>query len=276
MGTLKDKRIVVSGGSRGIGLEIAKLAAKDGAKVAIMAKTAEPHPKLPGTIFTAAKEIEACGGEALPIQMDVRHDPEVEAAVSHVIGEWGGIDIVLNNASAIQLTTTEQTDMKKYRLMMEVNAMGTFALTRACLPSLKQGDNPHILTLSPPIDLNPKWLGPHVAYTGSKYLMSLFTMGWAAEFKRYGIAANCLWPMTLIDTAAVQMLQQVSKQPLVAGSRKPEIVAKAAYAILTRDAATCTGNCFLDEEVLRQEGETDFDQYATTPGTEPIKDLFVE
>jgi citronellol/citronellal dehydrogenase len=249
----------MSGGSRGIGEAIALRAARDGANVALLAKTAEPHPKLPGTIHTAAEAIEKAGGHALPILGDVRDDDGVAAAVAKTVEQFGGIDVVVNNASAIDLTPTEQVSMKRYDLMQDINARGTFLLSKLAIPHLRQGMNPHILTLSPPISLDEKWFtAGHLAYSIAKYSMSLVTVGLAAELKKDGVAVNSLWPRTTIDTAAIR---NVVGAELADRSRTPEIMADAAYAILTKPSREATGNFYLDDEVLRAEGVTDFAKY---------------
>jgi citronellol/citronellal dehydrogenase len=272
--SLADKTLFISGGSRGIGLEIALRAARDGANVALIAKTAEPNPKLPGTVFTAAAEIEAAGGRALPIVGDIRDDAQVQAAVAATVERFGGIDVCVNNASAIDLSGTEALTMKRYDLMQDINTRGTFVVSRACVPHVKRADNPHILTLSPPISLEPRWLGPHMAYTIAKYGMTLCALGFAAEFADAGIASNALWPRTLIATAAVQNL--LGGDEAMAASRKPQLYADAAYAVITRPSRECSGNAFLCEDVLAQEGVTDFDRYAYVPGATPQPDLFVD
>lgn len=272
MTDLGGKTLFISGGSRGIGRAIALRAARDGANVVLAAKTVTPHPRLPGTIEDAAAEVEAQGGRALPLQLDIRDEAAVAEAVRKAEDHFGGIDIVVNNASAISLTPTAETEMKRFDLMMSVNMRGTFAVTRACLPALKQAPNPHILTLSPPPSLDPAWYGPHVAYTISKMGMSLCVLGWAEEFRPLGIAANALWPRTVIDTAALAMLGG-AVQPK--NCRTPQIVADAAHAILTRPAKSCSGNFFIDEEVLREEGTADFSGYAVDPGEPLLPDLFV-
>ncbi|MBX5480255.1 MAG: NAD(P)-dependent oxidoreductase [Myxococcaceae bacterium] len=274
MATLAGKTLFITGASRGIGLAIALRAARDGANVIIAAKTAEPHPKLPGTIYTAAEEIERAGGKALPLVVDVRDEAQIAHAVEEGAKKFGGIDICVNNASAISLTGTLQTPMKRFDLMHQVNVRGTFATSQACLPYLLEAPNPHILNLSPPLSLNPRWFGPHVAYTISKYGMSMCVLGMAEEFRDEGVAVNALWPRTAIATAAVMNL--LGGDEMMRASRKPEIMADAAHAILVRDSRTCTGNFFIDEDVLRQEGVTDFDQYAVTPGAELVPDFFVD
>ncbi len=271
--SLKGKTIFISGGSRGIGLAIALRAAKDGANVTIAAKTAEPHPKLPGTIYTAAEEIEAAGGKALAVLCDIREEAQVAEAVAKTVERFGGIDICINNASAIQLTGTLATDMKRYDLMNGVNARGTFLVSKTCIPHLKKAANPHILNLSPPLDMAAKWFKNHVAYTMAKFGMSMCTLGMSAEFAREGIAVNSLWPLTAIDTAAVRNL--LGGEAVASMSRLPTIMADAAHAILTRPSRECTGNFFIDELVLREEGVTDFSVYA--PGAKgPLAgDFFV-
>jgi len=271
--SLKGKTIFISGGSRGIGLAIAMRAARDGANVTIAAKTAEPHPKLPGTIYTAAEEIEAAGGKALAVLCDIREEAQVVEAVNKTVERFGGIDICINNASAIQLTGTLATDMKRYDLMNGVNARGTFLVSKTCIPHLKKATNPHILNLSPPLDMAAKWFKNHVAYTMAKFGMSMCTLGMSAEFAKDGIAVNSLWPLTAIDTAAVRNL--LGGEAVASMSRLPTIMADAAHAILTRQARDCTGNFFIDELVLREEGVTDFSVYA--PGAKgPLAgDFFV-
>jgi len=269
----KDKTVVISGGSRGVGLEIAKALGKDGAKIAILAKTTEPHPLLPGTIYSAAEEIESVGGTTLPIVCDIRFEDQVQDAVNEVVDKFGGIDICINNASAIHLSNTENTPMKRYDLMHNINVRGTFLLSQKCIPHLKNGKNPHILTLSPPLNIDRKWFGMTLAYTTAKYGMSLVAHGLAEELGQYGIASNCLWPRTSLDTAAVR---NVIGAELVKGSRKPTIYADAAYAVLQRDSKSCTGNFFLDQDVLAEEGVTDFDQYAIEKGATLVSDFFVD
>ncbi|RIU01501.1 SDR family oxidoreductase [Mycobacteroides abscessus] len=259
MGSLAGKTIIMSGGSRGIGLAIALRAARDGANVAIMAKTAEPHPKLPGTIYTAAEEIEAAGGHALPLLGDVRDDEVVASAVAQTVEKFGGIDIVVNNASALNLAPSESISMKAYDLMQDINARGSFSLSTSAIGALKEADNPHILTLSPPITLEPKWFErTTTAYTISKFSMSLVAIGLAAELRQYGIASNALWPRTTIDTAAIR---NILGAELVARCRSAQIMADAAYQILTKPSREVSGNCFIDDEVLREAGVTDFSQY---------------
>jgi citronellol/citronellal dehydrogenase len=258
MPSLAGKTLFITGASRGIGKAIALRAARDGARIVIAAKTSEPHPKLPGTIFTAAEEIRAAGGEALPIQMDVRDDLQVERAVQQAVDAYRGIDVLVNNASAISLTGTLDTPMKRFDLMQQVNTRGAFLCTQKCLPHLKRAANPHVLNISPPLNLDPRWFAPHVAYTMSKYGMSLCVLGMAEEFRSEGIAFNALWPRTAIDTAAIVHLGGLA---IAARCRKPDIVADAAHAILTRDARQCTGNFFIDDEVLREAGVVDFAKY---------------
>ena len=256
---LAGKTMFISGATRGIGLAIALRAARDGANVALIAKTAEPHPKLEGTVYTAAEEIRAAGGNALPIVGDIRNDEQVSAAVEKAGAEFGGIDICVNNASAINISGPEELEMKRYDLMQDINTRGTFALTRAALPYLADGDNPHVLTMSPPLNLEPRWFGHSLAYSLSKYGMSMCTLGFADEFAAAGIAANSLWPRTTIGTAAVRNL--LGGDAAVRKARTPQIMADAAHAILCRDSRSCTGNFYLDEDVLREEGVTDFSQY---------------
>lgn len=272
MSTLKGKTIFISGGSRGIGEAIALRAAQDGANVVIAAKTTEPHPKLPGTIYTAAKAIEELGGKALPLVVDIRAEELVEEAVQKTIDTFGGIDILINNASAISLTDTLSTPMKKYDLMHMINIRGTFLCSQKCIPALVKSENPHILNISPPLNFEAHWFAPHVAYTMAKYGMSLCVLGMAEEFRKQGIGVNALWPRTAIDTAAVR---NFGGDGMSAHSRKPSIMADAAHAILTRKSTDCTGNFFIDDEVLASEGVTDFEQYAVTPGTDLAPDLFV-
>jgi citronellol/citronellal dehydrogenase len=271
--SLKDKTLFISGGSRGIGLAIALRAARDGANVTIAAKTAEPHPKLPGTIYSAAEEIEAAGGKALPVLCDIREEGQVAQAVEKTIERFGGIDICINNASAIQLTGTLETDMKRYDLMHQINTRGTFLVSKMCIPYLQLAENPHILNLAPPLDMSAKWFKNHVAYTMAKFGMSMCTLGMAEEFRKDGIAVNSLWPLTAIDTAAVRNL--LGGEAVASMSRSAEIMADAAYAILTRPARETTGNFFIDELVLKEAGVTDFSKYA--PGAKgPLAgDFFV-
>ncbi len=275
--TLAGKKIFITGGSRGIGLAIALRAAADGASVAIAAKTIEANPKLPGTIYTAAEEINAAGGTALPIQCDLRDEKQIEAAVKLAADTFGGIDIVVNNASAINLTKTEATPAKRFDLMFDVNVRGTFLTSQAAIPYLRQsaeaGRNPHILNLSPPLSMDPKWFKNNVAYTMAKYGMSMCVLGMAAEFKRDGIAVNALWPRTVIDTAALQMIPGID----ASAGRTPEILADAAYIIFNRPSSECTGNFFVDDELLASEGITDLEKYSVTPGTKDfLQDFFLD
>ena len=275
--SLAGKKIFVTGGSRGIGLAIAIRAAKDGAMIAIAAKTSEPNPKLPGTIHTAASEITVAGGKALAIQCDLRDENQISAAVDQAAKEFGGIDILINNASAINLTPTLQTPAKRFDLMFDVNVRGTFLTSQAALPHLqesaKAGRNPHILTLSPPLSMKAKWFRNHVAYTMAKYGMSMCVLGMAEEFKREQIAVNALWPRTAIDTAALAMIPGVD----TAACRTPEILADAAYIILNRESASCSGNFFVDDEVLASEGITDLEKYSVVPGTTDfLLDFFLD
>ncbi|NBO47553.1 MAG: NAD(P)-dependent oxidoreductase [Actinobacteria bacterium] len=275
--SLAGKKIFITGGSRGIGLAIALRAAKDGAMIAIAAKTNEPNPKLPGTIHTAASDIRAAGGEALAIQCDLRDENQISAAVEKAAKEFGGIDILINNASAINLTPTLQTPAKRFDLMFDVNVRGTFLTSQAVLPHLqesaKAGRNPHILTLSPPLSMKAKWFRNHVAYTMAKYGMSMCVLGMAEEFKREKIAVNALWPRTAIDTAALAMIPGVD----TAACRTPEILADAAYIILNRPSGECTGNFFVDDEVLASQGITDLEKYSVVPGTKDfLLDFFLD
>ena len=277
--SLSERTLFMTGGSRGIGLAIALRAARDGANVALLAKTAEPNPRLPGTIYTAAEEIEAAGGKALPIVGDVRDEASVAGAVAQAAERFGGVDVCVNNASAINLKTIEETEAKRYDLMQSINARGTFLAIKHCIPHLKRGANPHILTLSPPLDLDPRWLGAHAPYTLSKYGMSLLTLGAAAELREAGVAANGLWPRSVIATAAVQNL--LGGDEVMARSRTPEIVADAAYAILTQPSRECTGNLFIDDEVLARLADppvTDLGRYHASGegGGELMPDFFVD
>ncbi len=278
MARLRGKTLFITGGSRGIGLAIALRAASDGANVAIAAKTVEPHPKLPGTIHSAAAEIERAGGRALPIACDIRDEAAVAAAVEATAREFGGIDILVNNASAISLTGTAATPMKRFDLMFGVNVRGTFACSQACLPHLRKaaaaGRNPHILTLSPPLNLDPKWFRDHVAYTMAKYGMSMCVLGMAEEFRADGIGVNALWPRSVIATAAIAMIPGAQERTEM--MRRPEIMADAALEIVTRDARTTTGRFFIDDEVLAEAGVTDLERYAVKPGTPLLPDLFLD
>jgi len=275
--SLAGKRIFITGGSRGIGLAIALKAARDGASVAIAAKTAEVNPKLPGTIYSAAAEIEAAGGVALPIQCDLRDEDQITASIAKAAAEFGGIDILINNASAINLTKTEATPAKRFDLMFDVNVRGTFLTSQAAIPHLREsakaGRNPHILTLSPPLSMKAKWFQHHVAYTMAKYGMSMCVLGMSEEFRKEGIAVNALWPRTAIDTAALQMIPGVD----TAACRTPEILADAAYIILNRESKGCTGNFFVDDELLASEGITDLEKYSVVPGTKDfLLDFFLD
>ena len=277
MNSLQGKAVFITGSSRGIGREIALRCAQDGAKLVITGKTAKPHAKLHGTIHTVAEEVVKAGGEALAIQLDVRDDQAITAAVSQVVEKFGGIDVLVNNAGAISLSGTLDTSSKKLDMMWDVNMRATFLMSQACIPYLKQADNPHILTMSPPLNMDNKWFAPHLAYSMSKYGMSLCTLGMAREFaasdtEKKGIGVNSLWPCTTIATAAVEFN---FPEPVLLASRKPAIVADAVYAILMRDSQTCSGNFFTDEEVLREVGVSDFEQYAVSPGTPLFKDLFL-
>jgi len=271
MADLRGKTLFVSGGSRGIGLAIALRAARDGANIVIAAKTTEPHPKLPGTIYTAAEEIEAAGGKALPIKTDIREEDQVMLAVEAAVERFGGIDILINNASAISLTGTLETPMKRFDLMMGINLRGTYLCSRACLPHLKRAANPHILTLSPPLNLDPHWFAPHVAYTIAKYGMSMCVLGMAEEFRGDRIAVNALWPRTTIATAALQIIPGARPE----AGRTPEIMADAAHHVLTRDSGSLTGRFLIDEDVLREAGVSDFARYAVRPGEKLRIDLFL-
>ncbi|MBI1965652.1 MAG: NAD(P)-dependent oxidoreductase [Betaproteobacteria bacterium] len=270
---LKGKTIFITGASRGIGREIALRCARDGANIVVTGKSAEPHPKLPGTIHSVAQEIEAAGGGALALQLDVRDADAVAAAVKRAAETFGGIDALVNNASAISIAGTLATPVKRLDLMLAVNLRGTFVCSQACIPHLKKASNPHILTLSPPLNLHPRWFKDHVAYTMAKYGMSLCTLGMAEEFRADGIAVNSLWPRTTIATAAIEMN---FPEAILKASRKPAIVADAAHAILNRDSRKATGNFYIDETVLREEGVTDFDHYAVSPGTPQYTDLFLD
>jgi citronellol/citronellal dehydrogenase len=272
--SFQNKTIFITGASRGIGKAIALRFAKEGANIVITAKSVEENRKLGGTIFSAAKEVEEAGGKALAIQTDIRFEDQIENAIHKTIETFGGIDAVINNASAIQLTGTEQTDVKRFDLMHDINVRGTFLVTKRCIPYLKNAANAHILTLSPPVSLNAKWLSPHIAYTMSKYNMSMMALAWANELKKYNIASNALWPRTTIDTAAVRNL--LGGETLAKMSRTPEIIADAAYFILSKTQLEYTGNTFLDEEVLAKEGITDLSKYSVVPGAKLYNDLYVE
>jgi len=274
MSSLQGKTMFITGGSRGIGLSIALRAARDGANVVIAAKTTEPHPKLPGTIYTAAQEIEEAGGKALACKVDIRFEEEVQAAIDKTIETFGGIDILVNNASAISLTGTEKTSMKRFDLMHQINARGSFLCSKLAIPHLKKSENPHILNLSPPLSMKAKWFKNHSPYTLAKYSMSVWVLGMAAEFASAGVAVNALWPRTAIDTAAVRNL--LGGNAMAKASRKPEIMADAAHAILTKDSREFTGNFVVDETLLKEEGVTDFDHYAVTPGIPLVEDFFLD
>ncbi len=268
-----NKTVFISGASRGIGKAIALRLAKEGANIIIAAKSVSEDPRLGGTIYSAAQEINEAGGRAIATQCDIRDEEQIIDAVQKGIALFGGIDIVINNASAISLSNTEQTETKRFDLMHDINVRGTFLVTKHCVPFLKKSSNPHILTLSPPVNLDPKWLGMSVAYTISKYNMSMLTLGWAAEFRKIGIAANALWPFTTIATSAVKNL--LGGDALIQKSRKADILADAAYYILQKPAKECTGNSFMDEDVLREAGITDFSHYAVNPNETLQRDLFI-
>jgi citronellol/citronellal dehydrogenase len=272
MGTLGGKTVFITGASRGIGRAIGVACARQGANVVIAAKTRVPNPKLPGTILDAAEEVERAGGKALAIACDVRSDEQLAAAVAAAVERFGGIDVLVNNASAIYLADTASTPMKRWDLMQGVNARATFAASQACLPHLARAENPHILVLSPPISLSPRWFANHLAYTISKFGMSMCVLGLAEELRERGIAVNALWPRTVVATAALNLL---GGEATARHGRKPEVVADAALAILRREARTCTGNFFIDEDVLRAEGVTDLERYAVSPGEELMTDLFL-
>lgn len=271
--SLRGKTLFITGASRGIGLAIALRAARDGAHIAIAAKTSAPNPKLPGTIFTAAEQIEAAGGKALPLVCDIRFEDQVATAVERTAQTFGGIDICVNNASAISLTTTEATEMKRYDLMHGINTRGTFMVSKACIPHLKKAANPHVLNISPPLHMETRWFAPHVAYTMAKFGMSMCVLGMAGEYKPTGIAFNALWPRTVIATAAVKNL--LGGAASIQAARKPEIVADAAYVIFNRPARECTGNFYIDDDVLKSVGKTDLDEYAVDPTVPLLPDFFV-
>lgn len=271
--SLAGKVVFITGSTRGIGRAIALRCARDGARIVVTGKTRDPHPKLPGTLDSVAKEVEAAGGEALPIQLNVRDDQSIASAIQHTIDTWGGIDVLINNASAISLTPTLGTPMKRFDLMMSVNARATFACSQAALPHLLKSPNPHILNMSPPLSLDPKWFKDFMAYTYSKFGMSMCTLGMAEEFKDKGVAVNSLWPRTTIDTAAVR----VNFPPqILQASRTVDIVADAAYAILQQNSQEATGQFYIDEEVLRSQGVTDFSSYSVDASVEPYTDIYVE
>ncbi len=272
--SLKGKTLFITGASRGIGHAIGLRAAREGANIVIAAKSETEHPKLPGTIYSAAKDMEAAGGKALPVVCDIRFEEQVAKAIERAVAEFGGIDILVNNASAINLTNTLQTELKRWDLMHQINSRGTFLCSKLCIPHLKKSDNPHILNMSPPLSLQPRWFAPHVAYTMAKYGMSMCTLGMAEEFRNDGIAVNSLWPETAIATAAVKNL--LGGDAMMKASRKPEIVADAAYVIFNRVAKECTGNFFIDVEILRNAGITDFEQYAVEPGHKLVGDFFID
>ena len=273
MPSFQNKNVVISGASRGIGFSIAKKLAQHGANIAILAKTDIAHPKLPGTIYTAAKEIENFGVKVIPIKTDIRFDDQVEKAINKISQEFGSIDILINNASAINLFNTESLPMKRFDLMHDINVRGTYFCSKSCLPYLKKSSNPHILNLSPPINLKPKWFENFTAYTMSKYAMSMVTIGMSGEYKKYKIAVNSLWTKTAINTSAISMLGGIVTPNQC---RKPEIVSDAAYVILSKNSSECTGNFFIDELVLREEGEKNFDKYAVKPGSKLFEDLYLD
>jgi len=273
MASFQNKTIFITGASRGIGKAIALRFAKESANIVVAAKTIEEDPRLGGTIYSAANELELTGGKALAVQVDIRNEEQIKAAIEKSVEVFGGIDILINNASAIQLTDTEHTQSKRFDLMHDINVRGTFLVTQHCVPYLKKSLNPHILTLSPPINLKENWLSKHIAYTMSKYNMSMMALAWANEFKKYNIASNALWPATTIATAAIRNL--LGGDALMKMSRKPEIIADAAFYILGKASAVCTGNTFIDEEILKKEGITDLSGYAITPGGSLYPDLFL-
>ena len=273
LSTLKGKTLFITGASRGIGKAIALRAAQDGANIAVVAKTKEPHPKLPGTVYSSVEDIESAGGNAIPCIADIRFEDQIQAAIDATLDNFGGIDILVNNASAINLSPTLEIEMKRYDLMFSVNVRGTFLCSKLCIPFLKKAENPHILNLSPPLNMDPKWFKNNVAYTMAKYGMSMCVLGMAEEFKNDGIAVNALWPRTSIATAAVRNL--LGGKSAVRHSRKPEIVADAAYFILTKPSKECTGNFFIDEEILKEHGITDLDKYAEDSSVELYNDFFL-
>lgn len=269
-----NKTVFITGASRGIGKAIALRLAKEGANIIVAAKSIEENTKLGGTIYSAAEEIEKAGGKALAVQCDIRFEDQVQQAVDNAVKKFGGIDILINNASAISLSPTEQTEPKRFDLIYSINVRGTFFVTKACIPHLKSSSNAHILTLSPPVNMNPKWFTNHIAYTISKYNMSMMAISWATELKKFKIASNALWPQTTIDTAAVRNL--LGGETLANMSRTPEILADAAFYIFNQSSAECTGNCFIDEQVLAAEGITDLAKYSVIPGAKLYKDLFID
>ncbi|KAI9593268.1 short-chain dehydrogenase/reductase SDR [Syncephalis fuscata] len=272
--SLRGKTLFITGASRGIGKAIALRAARDGANVAIAAKTAEPHPKLPGTIYTAAEEINKAGGRGLPLICDIRSEEQVKNAIAKTVETFGGIDILINNASAISLTNTEETSVKKYDLMHSINGRGTWMVSKYCIPHLKRANNPHILNISPPLDMKEKWFAPNVAYTMAKINMSLCVLGMAGELRSEGIAVNALWPLTMIQTAALSQIEGADDQ---SGSRNTEIMADSAHAVLIKNSRSFSGNFCIDEIVLREQGVTDFDKYAMVPGTKDFQlDFFID
>ena len=271
--SLKNKTVIITGASRGIGKAIGLRLAREGANIVVAAKSVEENPKLGGTIFSAAAEMEAAGGQGLAVQCDIRFEDQVQQVVQKAVERFGGIDIVINNASAISLTTTEQTEPKRFDLMYSINVRGTFFVTKACIPYLKKSSNAHIITLSPPVNMDPKWLKGHIAYTLTKYNMSMMAMGWAAELKQYNIASNALWPKTTIDTAAVRNL--LGGETLAKMSRTPEILADSVHYIVNKPSLQCTGNCFIDEQVFAAEGITDLDKYSVVRGAQLYPDLFI-
>ena len=268
-----NRTILITGASRGIGKAMAIRLAKEGANIVIAAKSVDEDPRLGGTIYSAAAEVEAAGGKALAVQVDIRNEEQIQSMVKQAVEKFGGIDVVINNASAFQLTGTEQTETKRFDLMQSINVRGTFLVVKHCLPYLRKGKNPHIITLSPPVNLNPKWMGGHIAYTITKFNMSMLALGWSAELKGAGIASNALWPRTTIDTAAVRNL--LGGETLAKMSRTPEIIADAVYFILKKNVSQCTGHTFIDEEVLAGEGITDLEKYSVVPGAHLYTDLFV-
>ena len=277
MTKLKNKTLLITGATRGIGFAIAKRAAEDGANISIVAKTTEPHPKLPGTIFTAANELIEAGGNAIGIKTDIRFEEQIIAAVKKTVETFGGIDICVNNASAISPTPTLQTDMKKYDLMHSINTRGTFLTSKCCIPHLKKADNPHILNLGPPLNMEGQWFSPHVAYTMSKYGMSMCTLGMSEELKSSGIAVNSLWPRTMINTAAVNNILALSMEDKgVSKCRTPKIMGDAAYIILTQDSKKFTGNMCVDDSTIIKSGKTDLSEYLTTPDAKPLPDFFLK